>query len=79
MSSREALNMKLPPIQSTAGAVPVRNEKGETEPLAGGYRRAKLAASRAAATVVFIIEQYTDHFLHYSLPLFVWTITNWSV
>ncbi|XP_070699825.1 microfibrillar-associated protein 1 [Pempheris klunzingeri] len=29
MSSREALNMKLPPIQSTAGAVPVRNEKGE--------------------------------------------------
>lgn len=30
MSSREALNMKLPPIQSTAGAVPIRNEKGET-------------------------------------------------
>ncbi|KAK2854278.1 hypothetical protein Q5P01_006939 [Channa striata] len=36
MSSREAMNMnhdhvnmKLPPIQSTAGAVPVRNEKGE--------------------------------------------------
>ncbi|XP_028298075.1 microfibrillar-associated protein 1 [Gouania willdenowi] len=29
MSSREALNMKLPPIQSTAGAVPVWNEKGE--------------------------------------------------
>lgn len=29
MSSREALNMKLPAIQSTAGAVPVRNEKGE--------------------------------------------------
>ncbi|KAI3377313.1 hypothetical protein L3Q82_008511 [Scortum barcoo] len=29
MSSREALNMKLPPIQSTAGAVPIRNEKGE--------------------------------------------------
>nr|XP_020445569.1 microfibrillar-associated protein 1 [Monopterus albus] len=29
MSGREALNMKLPPIQSTAGAVPVRNEKGE--------------------------------------------------
>lgn len=28
MSSREALNMKLPAIQSTAGAVPVRNEKG---------------------------------------------------
>lgn len=39
MSSREALNMKLPPIQSTAGAVPVRNEKGETQlacSLAGG-------------------------------------------
>ncbi|CAL8404873.1 unnamed protein product [Boreogadus saida] len=29
MSGREALNMKLPPIQSTAGAVPIRNEKGE--------------------------------------------------
>ncbi|KAM3625076.1 uncharacterized protein V6R79_006519 [Siganus canaliculatus] len=29
MSNREAFNMKLPPIQSTAGAVPVRNEKGE--------------------------------------------------
>lgn len=34
MSSREALNMKLPPIQSTAGAVPVRNEKGELVRLA---------------------------------------------
>ncbi|TNM90635.1 hypothetical protein fugu_002924 [Takifugu bimaculatus] len=29
MSSRETLSMNLPPIQSTAGAVPVRNEKGE--------------------------------------------------
>ncbi|XP_037548080.1 microfibrillar-associated protein 1 [Nematolebias whitei] len=29
MSSHEPVNMKLPPIQSTAGAVPVRNEKGE--------------------------------------------------
>lgn len=29
MSGRDALNMKLPPIQSTAGAVPIRNEKGE--------------------------------------------------
>ncbi|PWA29099.1 microfibrillar-associated protein 1 [Gambusia affinis] len=29
MSSHEAANMKLPPIQSTAGAVPIRNEKGE--------------------------------------------------
>ncbi|KAM9319145.1 microfibrillar-associated protein 1-like [Pholidichthys leucotaenia] len=29
MSSQNALNMKLPPIQSTAGAVSVRNEKGE--------------------------------------------------
>ncbi|KAM9317705.1 microfibrillar-associated protein 1 [Pholidichthys leucotaenia] len=29
MSSQDALNMKLPPIQSTAGAVPIRNEKGE--------------------------------------------------
>lgn len=29
MAGREALNMKLPPIQSTAGAVPIRNEKGE--------------------------------------------------
>uniref|UniRef100_A0A8C8FS87 Micro-fibrillar-associated protein 1 C-terminal domain-containing protein n=1 Tax=Oncorhynchus tshawytscha TaxID=74940 RepID=A0A8C8FS87_ONCTS len=29
MSGRDALNMKQPPIQSTAGAVPIRNEKGE--------------------------------------------------
>uniref|UniRef100_A0A8C6WP99 Microfibril associated protein 1 n=1 Tax=Neogobius melanostomus TaxID=47308 RepID=A0A8C6WP99_9GOBI len=29
MSGMDALNMKLPAIQSTAGAVPVRNEKGE--------------------------------------------------
>uniref|UniRef100_A0A1A7YLS6 Microfibrillar-associated protein 1 n=2 Tax=Iconisemion striatum TaxID=60296 RepID=A0A1A7YLS6_9TELE len=29
MSSHESVNMKLPPIQSTAGAVPIRNEKGE--------------------------------------------------
>ncbi|XP_015240285.1 PREDICTED: microfibrillar-associated protein 1 [Cyprinodon variegatus] len=29
MSSHDAANMKLPPIQSTAGAVPIRNEKGE--------------------------------------------------
>ncbi|XP_048828775.1 microfibrillar-associated protein 1 [Brienomyrus brachyistius] len=29
MSGQNALNMKQPPIQSTAGAVPVRNEKGE--------------------------------------------------
>ncbi|XP_046898014.1 microfibrillar-associated protein 1 [Hypomesus transpacificus] len=29
MAGRDALNMKLPPIQSTAGAVPIRNEKGE--------------------------------------------------
>ncbi|KAJ0001829.1 hypothetical protein NQD34_001625 [Periophthalmus magnuspinnatus] len=29
MSGIDALNMKLPAIQSTAGAVPVRNEKGE--------------------------------------------------
>ncbi|CAG12471.1 unnamed protein product, partial [Tetraodon nigroviridis] len=29
MSSRDTLSMNLPPIQSTAGAVPVRNEKGE--------------------------------------------------
>ncbi|XP_072320806.1 microfibrillar-associated protein 1 isoform X1 [Eucyclogobius newberryi] len=29
MSGVDALNMKLPAIQSTAGAVPVRNEKGE--------------------------------------------------
>ncbi|PWS22915.1 hypothetical protein DKP78_15885, partial [Enterococcus faecium] len=29
MSGQNALNMKQPPIQSTAGAVPIRNEKGE--------------------------------------------------
>ncbi|XP_077420699.1 microfibrillar-associated protein 1 [Vanacampus margaritifer] len=29
MSNHDSANMKLPPIQSTAGAVPVRNEKGE--------------------------------------------------
>ncbi|KAI4876150.1 hypothetical protein NFI96_017586 [Prochilodus magdalenae] len=29
MSGQNALNAKQPPIQSTAGAVPVRNEKGE--------------------------------------------------
>ncbi|XP_054627815.1 microfibrillar-associated protein 1 [Dunckerocampus dactyliophorus] len=29
MSTHDSANMKLPPIQSTAGAVPVRNEKGE--------------------------------------------------
>ncbi|KAL2088298.1 hypothetical protein ACEWY4_015197 [Coilia grayii] len=29
MSGRDALNMKQPPIQSTAGAVPIRNDKGE--------------------------------------------------
>lgn len=29
MSAQNALNMKQPPIQSTAGAVPIRNEKGE--------------------------------------------------
>lgn len=28
MSGQNALNMKQPPIQSTAGAVPIRNEKG---------------------------------------------------
>lgn len=31
MSSRDTLSMNLPPIQSTAGAVPVRNEKGEAQ------------------------------------------------
>ncbi|XP_076853607.1 microfibrillar-associated protein 1 [Brachyhypopomus gauderio] len=29
MSGQNALNVKQPPIQSTAGAVPIRNEKGE--------------------------------------------------
>lgn len=29
MSAQNSLNMKQPPIQSTAGAVPIRNEKGE--------------------------------------------------
>ncbi|KAM8876701.1 microfibrillar-associated protein 1 [Synchiropus picturatus] len=29
MSNHEPVNMKLPAIQSTAGAVPIRNEKGE--------------------------------------------------
>jgi len=28
MSGPNALNSKQPPIQSTAGAVPIRNEKG---------------------------------------------------
>lgn len=28
MSGANALNAKQPPIQSTAGAVPIRNEKG---------------------------------------------------
>lgn len=29
MSGQNALNAKQPPIQSTAGAVPVRNDKGK--------------------------------------------------
>lgn len=39
MSAQNSLNMKQPPIQSTAGAVPIRNEKGKRIQLGLGLNR----------------------------------------
>ena len=60
MSGREALNMKLPPIQSTAGAVPIRNEKGEECATALATRLAGQQQSYRIICLIIIIIYYIN-------------------